>query len=751
MIGRGEGQNLPVRMVNLNKDSVLLREGTNLCTLQEVKAISEGDVTHLSGFGNKKPASAAEHIQKIISEVHPDVTSEQKEQLKSLLNQYSDILSVNEYDMGLTDMIQHEIDTGSERPVRQQLRRTPVAYHQIIEKQIQEMLKQGLIEPSRGEWASNIVLVQKKDKTYRFCLDYRAVNLKTKKEIYPIPRIDASLDALAGASWFSTLDLRSGYYQVPLSEKDAHKTSFISRSGCYKWKVLPMGLCNSASTFQRLMNMVLSGLTYSSCLVYLDDIIVMAPSIEEHNRRLAEVFSRIWAAKLKLRPDKCTILQREVTFLGHVVSGNGITMDPRKLEIVRSWPTPRNLKETRAYIGLCAYYRKMIKGFSEIARPLHMLTHKNVRFEWTEQCQVAFDELKRRLTSAPIVSLPRDEGEFRLDTDARGWAIGAVLSQIQDGQERVISYGSRLYSKAEEHWCTTRKELLAVVYFVKYFKQYLLGRHFVIRTDHATLQWLLRTPEPIGQQSRWVEQLASFSFDIVHRPGVRHQNADGISRIPCRQCGRTDDGSFMERVAPVIEEVQDDWSPETMKLKQLQDPEISEFRQLLLNNPDHKPKWSELEGVTEYSKILWSMWDEFRLVNNVLYREAVSPVTREKEMRLVVPRALQLKMFNLVHGGITGGHMGVTRTRDQIRRRAYWPGWSKAVELYIQACEPCARFKNGKAPKQGKLHPMTIRNNQSMQSFKKVHECQDCRKTFTRSDGLKKHMECIHLDVKWEC
>ena len=190
------------------------------------------------------------------------------------------------------------------------------------------------------------------------------------------------------------------------------------------------------------------------------------------------------------------------------------------------------------FVGLCAYYRRYVKDFSTIARPLHALTHNGVRFEWTPVCQEAFEILKEKLTTAPIIALPHEEGEFRLDTDASDWAIGAVLSQSQDGCERVIAYGSRLLSIAEVHYCTTRKELLAIVYFVKYFKQYLLGRKFLIRSDHAALQWLRRTPNPVGQQARWLEQLAPFDFEIQHRPGTRHGNADGLNRNPCRQCGK---------------------------------------------------------------------------------------------------------------------------------------------------------------------------------------------------------------------
>ena len=257
--------------------------------------------------------------------------------------------------------------------------------------------------------------------------------------------------------------------------------------------------------------------------------------------RLRNVFERFRSAKLKIRPDKCHMLQREVAFLGYRINKEGVGTDKTKIEAVVNWPTPRNLKEVRSYIGLCSYYRKFVKDFAGVAEPLHALTRKEVKWNWTPECQEAFEELKRRLTSTPIMALPQDEGMYVLDTDASKCHIGAVLSIIMDGEERVLAYGSRLYSRAEMNYCVTRRELLAVVYFTKLYKQYLLGRHFKLRTDHAALRWLRKTPEPIGQQSRWLEQLEAFDFEIEHRPGLKHTNADAMSRIPCAQCRGLDE------------------------------------------------------------------------------------------------------------------------------------------------------------------------------------------------------------------
>ena len=335
-----------------------------------------------------------------------------------------------------------------------------------------------------------------------------------------------------------------------MDEKDAHKTAFVTRRSTFAFNVMPFGLCNAPATFQRLMDHTMIGLNYEICLVYLDDIIVFSVNTKSHLERLEMLFARLRQANLKLKPSKCHFLKRSVDFLGYVISASCISTDPRKIELVKSWPVPNKLKEVRSFVGLCSYYRRFVEGFSEMASPLHALTRKNAVFRWTAECQISFDRLKSSLVNAPVLSLPRDEGEYLLDTDASDHGIGAVLSQIQDGEERVLSYASRLYSPAENNYCVTRKELLAVVYFLKQFKQYLLGRQFKVRTDHAALQWLRRTPEPIGQQGRWLEILEGFTFTVEHRAGRLHANADAMSRRPCRHCNNC--GVSSDEAAPIM-------------------------------------------------------------------------------------------------------------------------------------------------------------------------------------------------------
>ena len=473
-------------------------------------------------------------IEEMISTADSSVGAVQKDALREILRRYEHAFSFSEWDLGCTQLITHEIDTGTAKPCRQRLRRQPPSHDAIIKEQIDTLLQQEVIEPAQSPWASNVVIVQKKDGKFRMCIDYRSVNDVTRKDSYCTARVDTALDALSGSAWFSTLDLRSSYHQILVEESDRDKTAWICKFGQFRYRRMPFGLCNSGATFQRLIDLVLSGIAYVSCLAYIDDIIIFSRSIPEHLERLSIVLQRISDAKLKCRPDKCVFLRTSVEFLGHLVSNEGVAILPSRIETVSSWPRPRSVKEVREVVGLMSYYRRHIKGFADTARPMTDLLKGRTqkKFQWNDEAEAAFQQLKNALVTSPVLAMPVENGTYVLDTDASSYAIGAVLSQRQNGTERVIAYGSRRLKGAESNYCTTRRELLSIVHFVKYFRCYLIGTDFLVRTDHAALVWLRRIAEPVGQQARWLEELENYTFKVEHRAGSRHGNADAMSRRP---------------------------------------------------------------------------------------------------------------------------------------------------------------------------------------------------------------------------
>ena len=480
------------------------------------------------------PQKIPEYLQSVCDEASKGRKRSEKQQIASLLSEYQDIFSRDENDLGLTSLAEHTIDTGDSRPIKQPFRRVPLAFADEEKKAIDKLVKQGVIRPSSSPWASPLCLVRKKDGSVRPCVDYRQLNKVTKPDAFPVPKADECIDAVSGAKIFSTIDLTSGYFQVPVKREDIPKTAFTSKHGLYEFTSTPFGMINSGATFQRVMELALKGLQWHICIIYIDDCIIFSTTFEEHLERLKLVFQRFREANLKLKPKKCELLKKEVTFLGFRVSGEGgVRPDPNNVSKVLQWPVPANVTEVKQFLGLCSYYRKHVKNFSMIAKPLFDLTKKDSKLVWTDDSQISFNQLKAALTSNEIMALPSDKGgQFILDVDACNYGIGAVLSQVQDGKEKVVSYASRTLNRAETNYCVTDKELLAIRYFVEYFRHYLLGRHFTVRSDHSALKWLFSLKSPTGRIARWIEILSGYDFDVEYRKGTLHGNADAMSR--CR-------------------------------------------------------------------------------------------------------------------------------------------------------------------------------------------------------------------------
>ena len=696
------------------------------------------------------------HVQSIVEGLPEDLTDEERQKAISFIQSHSDAFSKAEFDIGRTKLIPHCIDTGNNRPVRQQLRRHPQAHLQFIDEEVKRMLDHDIIEPSASPWSANVVLVTKKTGKLRFCIDFRKLNSLTYRDAYPIPKIDSCLDMLGGAQFFSTLDLRCGYWQVEIEDEDKDKTSFVTRMGQFRFKVLPYGLTNAVSVFQRLMDHVLSGLNWFSCLCYLDDVCVFSKTFDEHMERLSAVIERIRNAGLKFNPDKCTLFQRRIKFLGYEADKDGVKPDAEKVQLIRGWPVPRNLTELRSWLGLIGYYRRWIANFSRRAKPLFDLSRKGVEFRWTEEQQASFDDLKFCLTSAPVLGLPMDDGRFVLDTDCSDFAAGAVLSQYQGENLRVIAYASRTLRGAELNYNTTRKEMTAVIYGLKLFQQYLLGRRFLLRTDHAALTSLMKTPDVVGQQARYLDFISQFDFEIVHRPGTSHGNCDSLSRRPqgysfpnphidtpedeitnnavcnidviaeddaANEKVQCNDGNVVGRSIPEVERLADTnvigikriephhfisaedsimLSAENIAKEQNNDPDLS-FVINCKRTGVGPPTKLELASQSEEVSVICAQWDSLTLIDGVLYRLFEDVRKNNVTLQVVVPRSLRKAYVRQCHIGLAGGHQGVRKTREQVAKRAYFPAWKNVVVEICRNCNECAKYHRGKPPRQGPL------------------------------------------------
>ena len=435
--------------------------------------------------------------------------------------------------MGTTQLVTHPIDTIDHRPIKQPIRRTPFALRTKVDQLVQEMLEQRVIEPSESPWVSPIVLVQKRDGGVRFCVDYRKLNQVTKLDEFPLPRIDDTLDLLTGSRHFSTLDLASGYWQVEMEPSSKEKTAFTTYSGLYQFRKMPFGLVNAPATFQRLMEVVVAGLAHSVCVVYLDDILVVGKTVSERNSNLTQVLQRLRSAGLRLQPKKYHFALERVEYLGHVVSADSVSTNPKKRMAVEEYPVPHDLKTLRSFLGLASYNRKFVPYFAKVAGPLHALTKKEVPFLWTPKCQSAFVELKRLLTHSPVLSFPDFAEPFILETDASGACLGAVLAQKQEyGTVRPIAYASRSLQQHEKNYGITELEGLGVVLAVKHFRPYLYGHRCEVYTDHSALTSLLNTPQPSGKLARLGMAIQELDLQIKHRAGRSNANADALSRSP---------------------------------------------------------------------------------------------------------------------------------------------------------------------------------------------------------------------------
>lgn len=435
-----------------------------------------------------------------------------------------------------TSVVKHSIKTKDEIPVHAKNYRYPYCHKAEIKKQISQMLDQNIIRPSNSPWSSPIWIVPKKKdasgkQKWRLVIDYRKLNEKTIDDRYPIPNITETLDKLGKCNYFSSLDLTSGFYQVEVAPEDVKKTAFNVEHGHFEFTKMPMGLKNAPATFQRVMDHVLREFIGKICVIYLDDILVFSTSLQEHAENLEKILKVLNKFNLKIQLDKCEFMKKETAFLGHIITTEGVKPNPEKISVIKSWPVPKTEKELRGFLGTLGYYRRFIRDFSKITKPLTSQLRKTEKIRHTKEFLDTFEKCKDLLTTSHILQYPDFMRPFVLTTDASNYAIGAVLSQGPIGRDKPIAYASRTLSKTEENYSTIEKELLAIVWACKYFRPYLFGNKFTLFTDHQPLTYIFSMKDASSKLVRWRLKLEEYDYEIKYRKGKQNVVADGLSRI----------------------------------------------------------------------------------------------------------------------------------------------------------------------------------------------------------------------------
>lgn len=561
-------------------------------------------------------------------------------------------------------------------------------------EQVEKLLEKGFIRPSESPWASPIVMVPKKNGTWRMCVDFRKINEIIRASAHPLPHIDNMLDRLKNFKYISTLDLESGYHQIPLDEASKLLTAFTSpNQGLYEYNVLPFGLKDAPSAFQALMDKILRPLLMEGiCLVYLDDIIVGGKTYEEHRHNLERVLELLLKAQLKVNWDKSKFLMSKVKYLGFIVGDGKITVDPEKVAAVRDFAIPRDKKDIRAFLGLVGYYRRQIPMMATKAEPLNKMLRKEAKWHWGSEQQEAFETLKEYLASFPLVHCPDYTHPFIIATDASDYGIGGVIYQTIDGEDRVVAYCSKTLSAAERNYGTFEKECYAVLHAVTKFRHYIDGLDFTVITDHAALKWLFKIQEPTGRVARWIFKLSQFDFVITHRKGCMNKVPDALSRLICNHENLEEEDDELFHVNLISK---DSNEVELMRkledFSRVKDAAYVNLREDILEAPEKFP--------------------QFKVENNVIYKIFGNPLTCEDRWLIYVPQDFRKNLIENFHNHPVSGHMGVERTLLRIRANHYWPKMEEDVKYFVAMCNDCTQYKpwlkNARPPMKGFVPRMT--------------------------------------------
>ena len=728
-IGQPLNGMIPVRIVNFRNKPVaidhfephielasnyhvieLCKKGDNIDKIRASKLLKELKLNHLAGSDMKT--------------------------IKQICLKYADIFCLEGDKLETTNVYCPTVTVKpNSQPLFSKPYRLPHSQRNEVCRQVRKMLEDEIIEETKSEWNSPLLLVPKKsdtnEKKWRLVIDYRKVNTTLQDDKFPLPNIEEVIDSLAGAQYFTHLDLSQGYYQCKLNPGDRPITAFSTPSGQYQMTRLPMGLKISPSSFSRLMTVAMSGLNLERCLVYLDDIIVFGKTFDEHNKNLISIFQRLRDVNLKLNPSKCNFLKQELLYLGHYISKEGVLPDPSKIEIIKNWKSPVTPDEVKRFVAFANYYRKHIRDFAKICAPLNYLTRKDVVFNWTAECEAAFQKMKGLFVKPPVLDYPNfdEENIFKLHTDASGYGLGAVLSNMND---RPIAFTSKMLNKAEKNYSTIEKELLAMVWAIRHFRSYLHGRKFQLYTDHRPLVYLFTLTDPSSRLTKFRLALEEYDFDVIYKKGSENVVADALSRISATELKDIHNKITSEAFITTRMQTRCSTSSESREVVTGHDSSSINPIQVIVreNNFKENVKWipdkemimikptetldslrrtmEELGKICRKYKVdelYMKMNDQCahkfyeKIVNNNLQKGIPKIIRISNKIKVIEDDLTKKLILNDYHLLPTAGHAGIKRTMSTIKQKYYWKGMKRDVEELVKSCEKCQKYKTINMPK----------------------------------------------------
>ena len=708
-----------------SKATIMISNSTDVPL--EIKLLAEDIEINNYETAHSPPTQCNTDRSELLEQLRLDhLNCEEKKHLVKLICQYQPIFHLKPNKLSFTNAVKHKIETQDDMPIHSKSYRYPYHLREEVQKQIRELLEQGIIRPSSSPWSSPIWVVPKKAdasglRKWRLVVDYRKLNVKTTDDKYPLPNITEVLDKLGRCNYFTTLDLASGFHQIEVEPKDIPKTAFSVDHGKYEYVRMPFGLKNAPSTFQRVMDNVLRELIGTVCLVYMDDIIIFSASLQEHLVNLKKVFDALQKYNLQVQLDKSEFLRKEVAFLGHVVTSEGVKPNPDKIIAIKNWPLPKSETELRGFLGTIGYYRRFIRDFAKIVKPLTTQLRKGEKIRHCDDFVMAFNKCKTLLTSSHVLQYPDFSKPFVLTTDASNFAIGAVLSQGPIGKDRPVAFASRTLTKTEEKYSVIEKELLAIAWACKYFRPYLFGKKFTLFTDHKPLTYMFSLKDPNDKMIRWRLRLEEFDYEVKYRPGKQNVVADGLSRIKTNEINANE-----------LDASSDDATCHSA------DTDDSEFIEMTLQPINHFSNQiifqTGVEDKTEYDQIfphvhrriitrtsftvarMYNIFKEYmdpKRVNCVMCDESLintlqivfrNYFSRCKTFKIKISQKLltdlrtaedQNRVIAEIHNR---AHRGIQENLAQLGRTYYFPNMKKSIRKFVILCETCQNEKYERHP-----------------------------------------------------